>query len=88
MGHVQAREPEPHAVVRHQRVFGKRVPTLKQINGIQQVSRFFEDLRTRAAIEFQRQTNIFANSQGGNQVEELENKADLRAPEKSAIEFR
>src|SRR6266516_3110051 len=68
--------------------FRKGFPSIQQSNGIQQLTRFYVDLRTRYAIEFQRQANIFTHSQCGNQVEELEDKADLGAPEKSAVAFR
>ena len=43
--------------------------------------------RTRDAVKFQRQADIFANREGGNQVEELEYKPDVGAPEESPIAF-
>ena len=67
--------------------FGEGFPTVEQANSFEHVLRLFVGLRARDAVELQRQADIFANGQGGNQVEELEDETDPGAPKESAIAF-
>src|SRR6266540_4427174 len=65
--------------------FGESPPAVEQANGFKEVLRPF--MGVRGAVEFQWQTDIFADGQGGDQVEELKNEADLGAPKEGAIAF-
>src|SRR6185503_2387627 len=67
--------------------FGEGFPTVEEANSLKHVLRLFIGMRARDAVEFKRQADIFANSQGGNQIEELENETDLGTPKESALAF-
>src|SRR5687768_7509940 len=67
--------------------FREGFPTVEQANGFEQSLHPSVCLRARDSVKLQRQADIFANGQGGNQVKELEDKADSGTPKESAIAF-